>query len=201
VGAFIVGGVLGIALRLGLATAVLWGVMGSSSAQSGLRNTPMGFCALSSVSSATKITTANCVFGSFTGVLSGTTLTVTAVTGSLLVGQIVVGSGVAANTVITGQTSGTVSGAGIYTVSASQTVTSESMTTAGVPALATYAVVCAYTQAVNWRDDKVAPGATVGTGGQGIPAGQCMPYNGTLTELQFIQQTATAVLAISFYGG
>jgi len=170
-------------------------------AQSGLRNTPLGFCALSSVASATKVTTANCVFGSFTGVISGTTLTASSVTGSLLTGQQVIGSGITSGTYIIGQLTGTAGGAGTYQLNNSQTVTSESMTTAGVPATATYAVVCAYTQAVNWRDDKVAPTATVGTGGQGIPAGQCIPYNGTIIELQFIQQTATAVLAISFYGG
>jgi hypothetical protein len=174
---------------------------GPSYAQFGLRQTPMGFCALSSVATATKVTTSNCVFGSFTGVLSGTTLTVSALTGSVLTGQVVVGTGVAANTVIAGQLTGTPGAAGTYRVSISQTVASVAMTTAGVPTGATYAVACAYTQAVNWRDDKVAPTATVGTGGQGIPAGQCIPYNGTLTEIQFIQQTTTAVVALTFYRG
>lgn len=183
-----------VAAALLLATPVL--------AQSGLRNTPAGFCALSSVASATKITTSNCVFGSFTGVIAGNVLTASSVTGSLLTGQLVIGAGVTGGTYITAQTGGTDGGAGIYTLSNSLTVGSESMTTAGVPQASDYAVVCAYTQAVNWRDDKTAPTSAVG-GGQGLvpvaPAPACIGYNGTLTNLQFIQQAATAVVGITFY--
>lgn len=62
---------------------------------------------------------------SFTGAISGTTLTVTAVvSGTLAEGQIVSGTGVTPGTVITGGSGAT----GTYTVSASQTVSSEAMT-------------------------------------------------------------------------
>jgi hypothetical protein len=168
-------------------------------AQSGLRNTPLGFCSLGSVASAVSITSTNCVFGSFTGVIAGTNLTVSALTGSLVPGQPLVGTGITAGTIIVGQTSGTTGQAGIYTINNSQTVGSESMTTAGVPPSTTYAVICASTQAVNYRDDRTAPTATVGSGGQPIPAGQCIGYNGTFTALQFIQQSATAVVGVSLY--
>lgn len=70
----------------------------------------------------------------FTGSISGTTLTVSAVSsGALAVGQLVVGSGVSASppgsnaTYITALGTGT-GGVGTYTVGVSQTVTSRSMT-------------------------------------------------------------------------
>lgn len=69
----------------------------------------------------------------------------------------------------------------------------------GIPAGATYAVVCAYAQGVVWRDDGVAPTGTPGTGGQGIASGQCLPYNGTISKIRFIQQTGGAILGVSFY--
>ena len=69
---------------------------------------------------------------SFTGSISGTTLTVTgAVTGTpLVVGMVLSGSGVTPNTTITALGTGT-GGSGTYTVSASQTVGSGTITAAG----------------------------------------------------------------------
>jgi Pectate lyase superfamily protein len=61
----------------------------------------------------------------FTGAISGTTLTVSGVTGVIAVGQTIYGAGVTAGTTITGG-SGT-----SWTVSASQTVSAESMGSAG----------------------------------------------------------------------
>jgi Putative Flp pilus-assembly TadE/G-like len=70
----------------------------------------------------------NCYYGpSFTGRISGTTLTVTAVTtGTIGVGDVLSGSGVTSNTTITARGTGT-GGAGTYTISVSQTVASEAM--------------------------------------------------------------------------
>lgn len=62
-----------------------------------------------------------------------------------------------------------------------------------------YAVFCAYAQGVVWRDDGVAPTGTAGSGGQGLSAGQCLGYNGTFSAVQFIQQTAGAILGVTFY--
>ncbi len=65
---------------------------------------------------------------SFTGAISGTTLTVSAVSsGTLAVGQVIT-TGASAGTTITALGTGT-GGTGTYTVSASQTVSSTSMTT------------------------------------------------------------------------
>lgn len=70
---------------------------------------------------------------SVTGSISGTTLTVTAVSsGTLQAGETLSGSGVTAGTTITGYGTGT-GGTGTYTVSASQTVSSTTITAASGP--------------------------------------------------------------------
>ena len=64
----------------------------------------------------------------FTGSISGTTLTVTAVTsGNIGIGSVISGTGITGGTTITGLISGT-GGVGTYTVSASQTVASTTIT-------------------------------------------------------------------------
>ena len=66
---------------------------------------------------------------SFTGSISGTTLTVTAVaSGPIAINQVLTGTGVASGTTVTGFVSGTLGGVGIYTVSVSQTLSSSSIT-------------------------------------------------------------------------
>jgi len=62
-----------------------------------------------------------------------------------------------------------------------------------------YAIICAYTAAVVYRDDGTAPTATPGTGGQGISAGQCISYSGNFGAIQFIQQAAGAIVGVSIY--
>jgi len=116
-------------MRRLLAAAVMTALCAPALAQSGLRQVPLGFCALSSMSAATGLATCS----------------------------------------------------------------------GGIPAGTSYAVICAYTQGVVWRDDGTAPTGTPGTGGQGLAASQCMPYNGTFTAIQFIQQTSGALLGVSFY--
>jgi Tfp pilus tip-associated adhesin PilY1 len=65
---------------------------------------------------------------SVTGTISGTTLSVTAVTsGTLAIGRLVTGTGITAGTVITALGTGT-GGTGTYTVNLSQTVLSKTMT-------------------------------------------------------------------------
>jgi Flp pilus assembly protein TadG len=85
----------------------------------------------------------HCYYGpSFTGSISGKTLTVTAVSlGQLAVGQAISGSGVNGSTTITALGTGT-GGAGTYTISTSQTVASEAMSGwAAVPGATTAGVV------------------------------------------------------------
>ncbi|MEE2977534.1 MAG: DUF3383 domain-containing protein [Pseudomonadota bacterium] len=74
----------------------------------------------------------------FTGAISGTTLTVSAVSaGTIAVGQQLAGTGIAAGTVVTGFLTGT-GGTGTYTVNNTQTVASESMTGAFVAPAVTF---------------------------------------------------------------
>jgi len=69
----------------------------------------------------------------FTASISGTTMTVSAVTsGTIYVGCLITGTGVTANTTITALGTGT-GGAGTYTVSQSQTVSSTAITSDGFP--------------------------------------------------------------------
>lgn len=76
--------------------------------------------------------------GVFTGAISGTTLTVSAVTnGVLRVGSFISGTGVTAGTYVTALGTGT-GGAGTYTVSASQTVASTTITSGDTFKLALY---------------------------------------------------------------
>ena len=64
----------------------------------------------------------------FTGSISGTTLTVTAVTsGNIGIGSVITGTGITSGTTITGLITG-LGGTGTYTVSASQTVASTTIT-------------------------------------------------------------------------
>jgi hypothetical protein len=60
----------------------------------------------------------------------------------------------------------------------------------------TFALIIAETQGVRWRDDGVAP-----TASEGMPlaAGTALQYDGDLTKIRFIQQTASAKLNISYY--
>ena len=69
----------------------------------------------------------------FTGSISGTTLTVSAITaGYLGIGSVISGTGVTSGTTITAILNGS-GGVGTYTVSASQTVGSEAMTASVIP--------------------------------------------------------------------
>lgn len=183
--------------------AVIAAALGAARAQS-IRQVPLGFCSMSSMSTATAITTSTCTLASFTGSGVGTTLTVSAVTGLISPADLIVGTGVPTGTVILSQIfpllpNEVAGGAGRYVTSNSTTSSSASLTAGGVPGAATYAILCAYTQNVNYRDDGVAPTGTTGTGGQTIAAGNCVPYNGTFSALQFIQQVSGAILGASFY--
>lgn len=64
------------------------------------------------------------------------------------------------------------------------------------PATATYAIIQAEAQAVRWRDDGVAPTASVG---MVIASGGELRYDGNLSTIRFIEATATAKLNVSYY--
>jgi microcystin-dependent protein len=90
-----------------------------------VERTPFG----ASIQTSASVT--GCIGALVVGSISGTTMTVSGVThGTLAVGDVLTGTGVTAGTTITAFDSGT-GGAGTYTVSASQTVSSTNITATG----------------------------------------------------------------------
>lgn len=67
---------------------------------------------------------------------------------------------------------------------------------AAIPPDATCAVIVASGQAVRWRDDGTAPTASVG---MHLAVGTEFIYTGNLSAIQFIQETATAVVDVTYY--
>jgi len=64
---------------------------------------------------------------------------------------------------------------------------------AGTPRIA---IITPDSKGVRWRDDNVAPTASVG---MPLAAGVTLQYDGDLTQIQFIEQSASAVLNITYY--
>lgn len=58
------------------------------------------------------------------------------------------------------------------------------------------ALITAESQAVRWRDDDVNPTASVG---MPLASGGTLQYDGDLTKIKFIEQTASAKLNITYY--
>ena len=66
----------------------------------------------------------------------------------------------------------------------------------GIATTPTVAMIIAEGQAVRWRDDGVAPTATVG---MPLPVGAVLMYDGDLKQIRFFQQAATATLNVSYF--
>lgn len=161
---------------------------------------PLGYCQLNASALGAAVPLSKCVSASFTASAdtNATRLVVTSVTGYILPGQaIITCTGVPASTTIMGQVSGTTGGAGTYQLSASNTASSASCTSGGIPPGATMAYLDAETAGVRYRDDGGAPTAAVGsliaTGNPGIF------YTGTLSAIQFIAATGSPLLNVSMY--
>jgi hypothetical protein len=58
------------------------------------------------------------------------------------------------------------------------------------------ALITPETNGVRWRDDGVAPTASIG---MPLAAGVTLQYDGDLRKIQFIEQTASAKINISYY--
>lgn len=116
----------------------------------------------------------------FTGAIAGTVLTVSAVaSGTLSAGQTITGTGVAAGTVITALGTGT-GLTGTYTVSASQTVASESMLAVATAPTVTY--------------DSVSGAFVVTSGITGAPSLAAFA-TGTLADSLMLTQATGAILS------
>lgn len=71
-----------------------------------------------------------------------------------------------------------------------------SATTLTPPPRATAALVTVETAGVRWRDDGTAPTATIG---MPLSAGQSFTYYGNLSAIQFIAQSGSPTLDVSYY--
>ncbi len=70
--------------------------------------------------------------------------------------------------------------------------------TGGIPAGTKLVIVAAETQAVRWRDDGSNPTSTVG---MPLATGQYAEFTESqLSQVKFIEQTASAKLNVTFYG-
>lgn len=65
-----------------------------------------------------------------------------------------------------------------------------------VPTGAIEALIVCESQSIRWRDDGVAPTASVG---MPLAVGVSFPYMGTLSTLRLIQTTASATCNVSYY--
>ena len=84
----------------------------------------------------------------------------------------------------------------ITALSSATSLTVPTVDVNGVSARPSIAIIVAETQAVRWRDDGVAPTATVG---MPLAVGVTLQYDGDLTKIQFFEQTASAKLNVSYY--
>jgi hypothetical protein len=188
-------------ILLTLALALL--IRGEAVAQgvvAGQLTVPLGYCQLSATALGSAVKLSSCVRASFTATAGtpATKLVVTSVTGIIKIGdQIVSGTGLTAGTVITAQISGTTGGAGTYLLSATNTASSASSTSGGIPTGATMAYLQAETANVRYRDDGAAPTTAIGNiVTSGIPG---IFYIGTLPQLQFIAASGSPLLNVAFY--
>ncbi len=84
----------------------------------------------------------------------------------------------------------------ITSLSAAAALTVPARDPTGLNQKPTLALIVAETVGVRWRDDGVAPTASVG---MPLAVGVPFAYDGDLTKIQFIQQSASATLNISYY--
>lgn len=84
----------------------------------------------------------------------------------------------------------------ITSLSASTGLTVPQVDLNGLACKPSIAIITAETQGVRWRDDDVAPTASVG---MPLASGATLQYDGDLTKIRFIEQTASAKLNVTYY--
>jgi hypothetical protein len=84
----------------------------------------------------------------------------------------------------------------ITSLSAATGLTVPSKDLNGLACRPSIAMITPETQGVRWRDDDTDPTNSVG---MPLAAGTTLQYDGDLTKIKFIEQTASAKLNISYY--
>jgi hypothetical protein len=158
---------------------------------------PLRYCQLSAtnLSSAVGLGEGTCV--TFTGTGSGTNLTVTGVSGKILAGDAISGTGVTSGTTIVSQTSGTPGGAGVYVTSMATTSSGATISGGSIPPGATMAYLQAESANVRYRDDGTVPTASIGNLILSTTSG--IFYAGTLSNVEVIAAAGSPILDVAFY--
>jgi hypothetical protein len=84
----------------------------------------------------------------------------------------------------------------ITTLSSATSLTVPNKDVQGLSCKPSIALITPEGQAVRWRDDDVAPTATVG---MPLAVGVTLQYDGDLTKILFIEQVGGAKINISYY--
>jgi hypothetical protein len=84
----------------------------------------------------------------------------------------------------------------ITTVSSAVGLTVPTTDKNGLACTPAIAIITPEAQAVRWRDDGVAPTATVG---MPLAVGSTLQYDGDLTKIQFFEQAGGAKLNVTYY--
>lgn len=84
----------------------------------------------------------------------------------------------------------------ISTLSSATGLTVPVVTPEGLNGKPVFALIVAEGAPVRWRDDNTAPTATVG---MPLAIGVPLQYDGDLSKIKFIEQSASAKLNISYY--
>lgn len=84
----------------------------------------------------------------------------------------------------------------ITSLSSAQTLTVPLLDKTGLNQKPSFALIVAEGAPVRWRDDGTAPTASVG---MPLAIGVPLQYDGDLTQIRFIEQSASAKLNISYY--
>lgn len=84
----------------------------------------------------------------------------------------------------------------ISSLSAAAGLTVPVLTPNGLNGKPVFALIIAESAPVRWRDDGIDPTASIG---MPLAIGVPLQYDGDLTKIKFIQQSATAKLNISYY--
>ena len=183
-----------------LSSALLAGPAAAQVATPGLSIIPQGYCQLTATQLGSAIGLSSCTRASFTASAgsSSNLLVATSVTGVILVGDtLLTGTGITAGGTILSQASGTPGGAGTYVISNTNTTSSATVTTGGIPPNANAVVLQAETASVRYRDDGGAP--TTSAGGLLVSGLSPLYYPGCLTCLQFIAASGSPLLNATFY--
>jgi hypothetical protein len=149
---------------------------------------------VSGVVSGDRVLVARSVTGAFTASISTTTLTVSAVSsGKILIGMVITGTGVSANTIVTGYGTGA-GGTGTYTVNNSQTVSSTAFTGSSVINKAQFTLAGVHSSATTITVNETPLGGDIPTTGA-IRVGETLYTYGAINRTTGVFSTLSGTVS------